>query len=92
MHQKYYADRNAKVAVYPSMQYRVDEENNTVDELSRVSTTVVWESQEAWNEFREYLNNRSEAQVALDDKEYQAFVDMYDKNNEITDRRRLCML
>ena len=33
MHQKYYADRNAKVKVYPSMQYRVDEENNTTDDL-----------------------------------------------------------
>ena len=92
MHQKYYADRNAKVKVYPSMQYRVDEENNTVDELFRVSTTVVWESQEAWNDFRDYLNNRSEAQAALDDEEYQAFVSLYDKNNEVTARRRLCML
>ena len=63
-----------------------------MDELFRVSTTVVWESQEAWNEFRNYLNNRSEAQVAVDDEENQAFVSMYDINNEVTARRRLCML
>ena len=45
----------------------------------------------SWNEFRDYLNNRSEAQVAVDDEEYQAFVSLYDKNNEVTARRRLCI-
>ena len=92
MHQKYYSDRGAKAKVYPSMQYQIDEERNTNDDLYRVSTLVVWDSQEAWAEFRTYLDNRSAGQIEKDDQEYNAFVELYNKNNRVTAQRRLCML
>ena len=45
MHREYYQSRGGKVNIYPSLQYRVDEENNTEDKIFRVSSLVVWDSQ-----------------------------------------------
>ena len=92
MHREYYQSRGGKVNIYPSLQYRVDEENNTEDKIFRVSSLVVWDSQEAWNEFREFRNNRSEEEAKEDRKEYDAFVAMYDRHNEVTAQRRICLL
>ena len=92
MHKAYYQSRGAKVNIYPSLQYRVDEENNTENKVFRVSNLVVWDNQEAWQEFRDFRDGRSKMQAQEDQKEYDAFVAMYDRHNEVTAERRICLL
>ena len=53
----------------------------------------MWDSQEAWNEFREFQKqSESEDEAKEDRKEYDAFVAMYDRHNEVTAQRRICLL
>ena len=92
MHQKYYDDRKFEVEVLTELQYSVDEDGNTSDNFVSLDTLVVWDSLSARNQFQNYLNNRSLKQIEKDEKDYSAFVDLYEKNTKITDRKRLCML
>jgi hypothetical protein len=92
MHEKYYNDRNFKVEVLTEMQYSVDEDGNVSDKFVSLDTLVVWNSLSARNEFQKYLDNRRSEQVEKDEKEFSAFVDLYEKNTKVSERKRLCML
>ena len=92
MHEKYYNDRNFKVEVLTEMQYSVDEDGNVSDKFVSLDTLVVWNSLSARNEFQKYLENRSSEQVEKDEKEFSSFVNLYEKNTKVTERKRLCML
>ena len=92
MHEKYYNNRNFKVEVLTEMQYSVDEDGNISDKFVSLDTLVVWNSLSARNEFQKYLENRSSEQVEKDEKEFSAFVNLYEKNTKVTERKRLCML
>ena len=92
MHEKYYNNRNFKVEVLTEMQYSVDEDGNVSDKFVSLDTLVVWNSLSARNEFQKYLDNRSSKQVEKDEKEFSAFVNLYEKNTKVTERKRLCML
>ena len=92
MHQKYYDYRKFEVEVLTELQYSVDEDGNTSDNFVSLDTLVVWDSLSARNQFQNYLNNRNSKQIEKDEKDYSAFVDLYEKNTKITERKRLCML
>ena len=92
MHEKYYNDRNFEVEVLTEMQYSVDEDGNVSDKFVSLDTLVVWNSLSARNEFQKYLDNRSSEQIEKDEKEFSAFVNLYEKNTKVTERKRLCML
>jgi hypothetical protein len=49
-------------------------------------------SQESWASWREYLDNRDQQTIDSDQIDYDNFVQKYNKNNEITARRLICML
>ena len=74
------------------MQYSVDEDGNVSDKFVSLDTLVVWNSLSARNEFQKYLDNRGSEQVEKDEKEFSAFVNLYEKNTKVTERKRLCML
>ena len=91
MHQNFYDEQGANVKVYPALQYlRTDE--GTEEELHRISTMVVWDSVNSWNEWRESVEALSEEDREVSDKQYYAFVEMYNKNTEVVTERRWCML
>ena len=92
MHEKYYTNRGFEVEVLTEMQYSVDEDGNVSDKFTSLDTLVVWNSLSARNEFQTYLDNRSSEQVERDEKEFSAFVNLYEKNTKVTERKRLCML
>jgi len=92
MHRKFYEDRGADVKVYPALQYLRNDDGGTTEKLHRVSTMVVWDSVSAWSKWRESINTLSESDRAAADKEYSAFVAMYNKNTEVVAERRWCML
>ena len=91
MHQNFYDEQGANVKVYPALQYlRTDE--GTEEELHRTSTMVVWDSINSWNEWRESVEALSEEDKEVADKQYYAFVEMYNKNTEVITETRWCML
>ena len=91
MHQNFYDEQGANVKVYPALQYlRTDE--GTEEELHRISTMVVWDSVNSWNEWRESVEALSEEDREVADKQYYAFVEMYNKNTEVITETRWCML
>ena len=92
MHEKYYTNRGFEVEVLTEMQYSVDEDGNVSDKFVSLDTLVVWESLSARNEFQKYLDNRSSQQTERDEKEFSAFVNLYEKNTKVTERKRLCIL
>ena len=92
MHRKFYEDRGANVKVYPALQYLRNDDGGTTEKLHRVSTMVVWDSVSAGSKWRESINTLSESDRAKLDKEYSAFVAMYNKNTEVVAERRWCML
>ena len=91
MHQNFYDEQGANVKVYPALQYlRTDE--GTEEGLHRISTMVVWDSVNSWNEWRESVEALSEEDREVADKQYYAFVEMYNKNTEVVTETRWCML
>ena len=91
LHQQYYKARGMDILVMPMGQYRRDENGDAIEKLHRVSTMVVG-SQESWASWREYLDNRDQQTIDSDQIDYDNFVQKYNKNNEITARRLICML
>ena len=91
MHQSFYDEQGANVKVYPALQY-LRNDDGTEEKLHRVSTMVVWDSVNSWNEWRESIEALSEEDRELADKQYNAFVAMYNKNTEVVAERRWCML
>ena len=90
MHEAYYQDRGFDVKVVPSIQYLPNEENGgPSDNVFRISTHVIYKNVSEVERWSEWNNTeRSES----DEKDYDAFVAEYDKNNEVTAKRFLCML
>ena len=90
MYRRYYLYIKFDVEVVPSIQYLPSEENNgPSDEIFRLSTHVIYKSlpeQERWWDWNQ--NARTESDIEARD----AFVAEYDKNNEVTARRYLCIL
>ncbi|MDB3997132.1 hypothetical protein N9458_03815 [Gammaproteobacteria bacterium] len=90
MHEAYYRDRGFDVEVIPAIQYLPSEDDSgPSEEIFRLSTQVIHKSlseQERWWNWSQ--NKRTESDV----KERDAFVAEYDKNNEVTARRFLCIL
>ena len=91
LHQQYYKARGMDILVMPMGQYRRDENGDAIEKLHRVSTMVVG-SQESWASWGEYLDNRDQQTIDSDQIDYDNFVQKYNKNNEITARRLICML
>jgi len=91
MHQKFYKDRGSDIMIIPMMQYKRDDDGNTIDELYRVSTMVVG-SQDSWSKWRDIRNNQTDAEAKTSQAEYDAYVALYDKHNTLTAQRRVCIL
>ena len=91
MHQKFYKERGSDIMVVPMMQYRRDSEGNVTDRLYRATSMVVG-SQESWKKWRELRVNQSKSDSEKAQKDYDAFMDLYNKNTELTVQRKLCVL
>jgi len=90
MHEAYYQDRGFDVKVVPSIQYLPNEENDgPSDDVFRISTHVIYKNVSEVERWSEWNNNE---RTDSDEKDYDAFVAEYDKNNEVTAKRFLCML
>jgi hypothetical protein len=90
MHEAYYQDRGFDVKVVPSIQYLPNEENGgPSDDVFRISTHVIYKNVSEVERWSEWNNNE---RTDSDEKDYDAFVAEYDKNNEVTAKRFLCML
>ena len=90
MHQAYYEDRGFNVRIVPSIQYLPSEENNGPrDEIFRLSTHVIHPNRTEQEKFFEWNQNE---RTDSDLKARAAFIAQYDKNNEVTARRYLCIL
>ena len=90
MHQAYYEDRGFNVRIVPSIQYLPSEENNGPrDEIFRLSTHVIHPNRTEQEKFFEWNQNE---RTDSDLKARAAFIAEYDKNNEVTARRYLCIL
>ena len=66
-----------------------DENNGPKDEIFRLSTHVIHPSRVEQEKFWEWNQNE---RTDSDLKARAAFIAEYDKNNEVTARRYLCML
>jgi hypothetical protein len=90
MHQAYYKDRGFNVNIVPSIQYLPDDENNgPEDKIFRLSTHVIHPSRA---EQEKFWNWNQKERTDSDIKARAAFIAEYDKNNEVTARRYLCIL
>jgi len=90
MHEAYYQDRGFDVKVVPSIQYLPNEENGgPSDDVFRISTHVIYKNVSEVERWSEWNNTE---RTESDEKDYDAFVAEYDKNNEVTAKRFLCML
>ena len=90
MHQAYYEDRGFNVSIVPSIQYLPDDQNDgPEDEIFRLSTHVIHPSRAEQEKFWEWNQNE---RTDSDRKARAAFIAEYDKNNEVTARRYLCIL
>ena len=76
--------------IVPSIQYLPSEENNGPrDEIFRLSTHVIHPNRTEQEKFFEWNQNE---RTDSDLKARAAFIAEYDKNNEVTARRYLCIL
>ena len=85
LHQKFYTDRGFEVQVIPRIVYEI-KENETLEELFRVNNVVVFPNhkvREQWGK-REFTEK--------DQKDFNAFLQIYNKNTEVVVRRSVCYL
>ena len=85
LHQKFYTDRGFEVQVIPAAEYE-RKENTTIEKPYRLSTIVLFPSLE----IRELWSNREFSEQ--DQKEFNAFLDLYNENNKVVERRSICYL
>jgi hypothetical protein len=78
-------ERGFEVQVIPSIEYERNE-NTTIEIPYRLSTTVLFPSLEV----KELWGNREFTEQ--DQKEFNAFLDVYNKNNKVVVRRSICYL
>tara|TARA_B100000900_G_scaffold1814_1_gene1589 strand:- start:902 stop:1324 length:423 start_codon:yes stop_codon:yes gene_type:complete len=91
MHQNFYKERGSDILVVPMLQYKRDSEGNVTDEVHRITSMVIG-TQDSWKEWREMRENLSETDAAKAQKEYDAYVSLYNKHTELTVQRKLCIL
>ena len=85
LHQKFYTDRGYDVRVIPRIVYE-REENVTIEKPFRFNTVVIFPSmkvREQWGK-KEFTEK--------DQKEFNAFLDIYNENSEVVLRRSVCYL
>ena len=85
LHQKFYKDRGIDVQVKANIEYERDG-NETTDQPSRLTTVVVFPSlkvQGLWQN-REFTEQ--------DQKDFNAFVEIYNANTKVTVRKSICYL
>ena len=85
LHQKFYSDRGFDVQVKANIEYERDG-NETTDQPSRLTTVVVFPSlkvQGLWQN-REFTEQ--------DQKDFNAFVEIYNANTKVTVRKSICYL
>ena len=82
LHQKFYNDRGLDVQVKANIEYERDG-NETTEEPSRLTTVVVFPSLEVWQN-REFTEQ--------DQKDFTAFVDIYNANTKVVVRKTNCYL
>ena len=85
LHRKFYIERGFDVQIIPSIEYERNE-NTTIEIPYRLSTTVLFPSLKV----RELWGNREFSEQ--DQKEFNAFLDIYNKNNKVVVRRSICYL
>lgn len=91
MHQKFYKERGSDILVVPMLQYKRDSEGNVTDKVHRITSMVIG-SQESWKKWRELRDNQSDKEAAKSQKEYDAYVSLYNRHTELTVQRKLCIL
>ena len=84
MHQKYYSSRGSKAKVVPLIQYERTETEN--EEIFRVSSMVIYPS---LKDRTEWITRDDFSEE--DNEEFSAFIEIYNKNTEITDRKLVCI-
>ena len=85
LHQKFYKDRGFNVQVKANIEYERDG-NGTTEEPSRLTTVVIFPSldvQSLWQN-REFTEQ--------DQKDFNAFVEIYNANTKVTVRKSICYL
>jgi len=85
LHQKFYKDRGIDVQVKANIEYERDG-NETTDQPSRLTTVVIFPSlkvQGLWQN-REFTEQ--------DQKDFNAFVEIYNANTKVTVRKSICYL
>ena len=85
LHQKFYKDRGFDVQVKANIEYERDG-NETTEEPSRLTTVVIFPSLEAQGLWR----NREFTEQ--DQKDFNAFVDIYNANTKVVVRISICYL
>ena len=85
LHQKFYKDRGFDVQVKANIEYERDG-NETTEEPSRLTTVVIFPSLEAQGLWR----NREFTEQ--DQKDFNAFVDIYNENTKVVIRKSNCYL
>ncbi len=85
LHQKFYKDRGFDVQVKANIEYERDG-NETTEEPSRLTTVVIFPSLEAQGIWR----NREFTEQ--DQKDFNAFVDIYNANTKVVVRKSNCYL
>ena len=85
LHQKFYKDRGFDVQVKANIEYERDG-NETTEEPSRLTTVVIFPSLEAQGLWR----NREFTEQ--DQKDFNAFVDIYNTNTKVVVRKSNCYL
>lgn len=84
MHQTYYSSRGSEAKVVPMIQYKRSETDD--EEIFRVSSMVIYPNLKArtdWISRDDFTEN--------DNQEFSAFIEIYNKNTEITARRLICI-
>ena len=80
-----YNSRDLNVRVIPGIQYERNDQG-TVEEIHSLTTMVIFPSKEDREEWR----NRDFTEK--DQKEFDAFVTLYNKNNKVEDTKSVCFL
>ena len=84
MHQDYYSSRGSEAKVVPLIQYKRSETDD--EEIFRVSSMVIYPN---LKERTDWISRDDFTEK--DTEEFSAFIDIYNKNTEITARRLVCI-
>ena len=85
LHQKFYSSRGFNVQVIPSVQYQ-REDGEVIEKPYMFSTLVLFPNLKIREEWREREITEQ------DQEEFNAFIKLYDENNEIIETKAICNL